>query len=143
MMNVKKRRCVVAECKKSAIFNFPCYKKGVWCKQHAPENAINICSSKKCNFESCLKNPSFNYPGCKKPLTCLAHREKGMVNVKNKKCEEKNCTRRALYKREGDIRNKWCKDHSSVNTNTNKNIIMGNNFHYNKIPRSHTRKYIF
>lgn len=83
--------CTENNCKKRSIYGYE-YKKPLYCSDHKKdcENVI----SKRCEYFECKKQPRF---GIDKVKFCSEHKTEEMINLKEKLCEEKDCSTRPNY----------------------------------------------
>lgn len=111
MINVVSKKCIIDECGKLSIFNFPNESFGIYCVQHKLNGMINV-KDKTCINKNCKKQPYFNYPNQSKGIYCKDHKLEGMVNVKEKKkCLEKNCNKQPYFNYLDQNKGIYCKDH--------------------------------
>lgn len=61
-MDVKSRRCSVANCQRYPAFNLPGETTARFCGEHRGPGMIDV-HNKRCRAISCQKRPTFNYPG--------------------------------------------------------------------------------
>ena len=63
-MDVKSRRCSVANCQRYPAFNLPGETTARFCGEHRGPGMIDV-HNKRCRAVSCQKRPTFNYPGAR------------------------------------------------------------------------------
>lgn len=89
MVNLRKRTCQHAGCKKSPSFGFK-GNSSTRCSSHKEDGMVNLIS-KQCEHEGCDISASFAFTG-EKPRCCQTHADEGMVNVQTRRCDRVDCT---------------------------------------------------
>jgi hypothetical protein len=102
------KKCSLAGCNKTALYNYEGEKNGIFCREHKLADMINV-RRKTCKESGCNKAPSFNYKGSGSAIFCKEHKKEGMVNVTKKLCMESDCAKTTIYGEEGQ--RKYCKLH--------------------------------
>ena len=62
MIDVKNKKCIHHECKKTPNFNIASEKKAIYCLDHKLESMINV-KAKTCIYIGCDKQPTYNKKG--------------------------------------------------------------------------------
>jgi hypothetical protein len=90
MINVAKIQCAYDKdnCIKYPIFNKPGEKRGLFCKEHASEDMIDV-KHELCLDETCSVRASYNFPGNKTPIFCKTHSYDNMILVNSEEKEDK------------------------------------------------------
>ena len=101
--------CIVADCKSTALYNFP-GEKSAYCSKHREVGMINM-SVRHCQQDGCFKRPTYNNLGETIGLYCLAHKHDGMIDVKNKRCQQDGCITRPTYNTLGGAIGLYCLAH--------------------------------
>ncbi len=99
------RKCL--DCDKQPIFNIRGSKRGIYCKDHAKPDMIDV-HNKTCL--DCDKRPSFNIRGSKRGIYCKDHAKPDMIDVHHKKCLD--CDKIPTFNIRGSKRGIYCKDHA-------------------------------
>jgi Holliday junction resolvase len=97
---------------KSACFNFPGNKGGVFCKNHKRDGMEDVIN-KRCEYEGCKKRPNFGLLGGK-ATHCVIHKSPDMENIIDKQCEQPSCKKRPNFGLPGGSAT-HCADHKSDN----------------------------
>ncbi|CAN0529609.1 unnamed protein product, partial [Scytosiphon promiscuus] len=58
MVNVRRRRCSHNTCIKGPCYNVEGNKTAVYCKQHAEDGMVAVCS-RRCTHDLCIRAPSW------------------------------------------------------------------------------------
>jgi len=91
------KKCTREACAKRASFGARPGAPAMWCRAHAPEDAVDV-KNKRCAHADCESlNPSFNTPGATRGVWCRAHAPEDAVDVVNKRCAHADCDARASY----------------------------------------------
>ena len=109
MINIKNKKCVYKNCKKSQIYNIKGHP-ALYCSKHKLDGMINIVSL-RCNENNCDLIPSYNIEGCKPGIYCFKHKKEEMINVISKICIEVNCKKHPNYNIEGNKSGIYCFNH--------------------------------
>jgi hypothetical protein len=91
--STKKHRklCKIKDCGKIPNFNYKNEKSGLYCKDHALKDMVNVLRIKCID---CDTTATFNLPNLKTPIYCFEHKKIGMINVTSLKCK---CGKHATY----------------------------------------------
>ena len=105
---------IKCHCNKTAYFNIPGSKQGLFCKTHKTEEMVNVVD-KLCVNAGCQLRASFGFPD-KKPQYCSSHRLEGMCNIKSSTCKfidnnGKRCYSSPIYNSEGQKKGNYCIEH--------------------------------
>ena len=107
-------KCIYKDCKTRPNFNFEGELKGLYCKDHALDNMIDI-KNKKCIYPLCKTRPNFNFEGELKKLYCKDHALDNMIDIKSKKCIYPLCKTQPSFNLEGELKALYCKTHALDN----------------------------
>jgi hypothetical protein len=110
--NVRETRyCHHKGCSKRAAYVISRDSKERWCKNHAPQNAING-NIRTCWVEGCEEKPTWGKIENKLPTSCVNHAGPKDVNFRIILCEEEYCLEKAQYGEHfGYINARRCKAH--------------------------------
>lgn len=105
------KSCIHNGCNIIPKFNYLDIKTGLYCKNHALPNMIDVIS-KRCLL--CNTHPSYNYIGEKIGIYCKDHALVDMINVKGK-CHYESCSKHANYNIPTEKTGIFCKIHANEN----------------------------
>jgi hypothetical protein len=109
----KRNKCNQIGCKKTAIFNYDCFKFGIRCAEHKDSGMENV-KHRKCNEKDCKTIPIFNFPEEAKGIRCAEHKKLGMIDVRHIKCEHDGCETRPIFNYPEEVKGIKCAEHKTI-----------------------------
>jgi hypothetical protein len=114
MIDVKNKKCEVANCTKQRNYNFSTETKGRFCNEHKLPNMVDI-KNKTCEMAGCKKQPNYNFSNETRRRFCNEHKLPNMVDIKNKICIVSGCTKYPTYNYPGEKTRSFCNIHKHPN----------------------------
>ena len=113
MININGLKCEFEGCNITPSFNYFGNSEKRFCESHKLQNMVNVKDKLCINCNN--KRPSFNFIDEKIPMYCGDCKNDEMINIYYEKCEFQECNEYAYYNYEGEIKRKFCKNHSLEN----------------------------
>ena len=110
MINFRKNDCIEEGCSISASYG-PKGGKKIYCFTHKKGDVVS--NKKKC--EQCnITTAKYNIRGSTEPRFCATHKADDMIDIVSKKCECKDCEKRAVFGKLFSVAT-HCQKHSASN----------------------------